>query len=83
MYEKKQQTRKQRKERKNRMKKVRGTKKSKVGAATKKVNNLIRIVFDLITIVILYIENHSGVNLMIKRYEDIKIINVMLDFSPL
>lgn len=37
LYEKKQQTRKQRKERKNRMKKVRGTKKSKVGAAAKKV----------------------------------------------
>lgn len=39
LYEKKQQTRKQRKERKNRMKKVRGTKKSKVGAAAKKVSN--------------------------------------------
>lgn len=37
LYEKKQQTRKQRKERKNRMKKVRGTKKSNVGAASKKV----------------------------------------------
>lgn len=37
LFEKKQQTRKQRKERKNRMKKVRGTKKSKVGAASKKV----------------------------------------------
>lgn len=36
LYEKKTQTRKQRKERKNRMKKVRGTKKSKVGAAAKK-----------------------------------------------
>ncbi|XP_025836973.1 40S ribosomal protein S24 isoform X1 [Agrilus planipennis] len=36
LYEKKQQTRKQRKERKNRMKKVRGTKKAKVGAASKK-----------------------------------------------
>lgn len=39
LFEKKQQTRKQRKERKNRMKKVRGTKKSKVGAAAKKVTN--------------------------------------------
>lgn len=38
LFEKKQQTRKQRKERKNRMKKVRGTKKSKVGAAAKKVS---------------------------------------------
>lgn len=37
LFEKKTQTRKQRKERKNRMKKVRGTKKSKVGAAAKKV----------------------------------------------
>lgn len=37
LYEKKSQTRKQRKERKNRMKKVRGTGKSKVGAAAKKV----------------------------------------------
>lgn len=36
LYEKKQMTRKQRKERKNRMKKVRGTKKAKVGQATKK-----------------------------------------------
>lgn len=36
LYEKKVQTRKQRKERKNRMKKVRGTAKSKVGAASKK-----------------------------------------------
>ncbi|XP_017768360.1 PREDICTED: 40S ribosomal protein S24 isoform X4 [Nicrophorus vespilloides] len=36
LFEKKQVTRKQRKERKNRMKKVRGTKKSKVGAASKK-----------------------------------------------
>lgn len=36
LYEKKQQTRKQRKERRNRMKKVRGTKKAKVGQATKK-----------------------------------------------
>ncbi|KAJ8669767.1 hypothetical protein QAD02_001026 [Eretmocerus hayati] len=36
LYEKQKQTRKQRKERKNRMKKVRGTKKSKVGAAAKK-----------------------------------------------
>lgn len=38
LYEKNKQTRKQRKERKNRMKKVRGTKKSKVGAAAKKVS---------------------------------------------
>lgn len=37
LFEKQKQTRKQRKERKNRMKKVRGTKKSKVGAASKKV----------------------------------------------
>ena len=37
MFEKKKVSRKQRKERKNRMKKVRGTKKAKVGAATKKV----------------------------------------------
>uniref|UniRef100_A0A336MX97 40S ribosomal protein S24 n=1 Tax=Culicoides sonorensis TaxID=179676 RepID=A0A336MX97_CULSO len=36
LYEKKQITRKQRKERKNRMKKVRGTKKAKVGQASKK-----------------------------------------------
>lgn len=36
LYEKQKQSRKQRKERKNRMKKVRGTKKSKVGAAAKK-----------------------------------------------
>ncbi|KAL6438452.1 hypothetical protein ACFW04_004510 [Cataglyphis niger] len=36
LFEKQKQTRKQRKERKNRMKKVRGTKKSKVGAASKK-----------------------------------------------
>ncbi|XP_053677486.1 40S ribosomal protein S24 [Anopheles nili] len=36
LYEKKKMTRKQRKERKNRMKKVRGTKKAKVGQATKK-----------------------------------------------
>lgn len=41
LFEKQKQTRKQRKERKNRMKKVRGTKKSKVGAASKKVNKLI------------------------------------------
>lgn len=38
LFEKQKQTRKQRKERKNRMKKVRGTKKSKVGAASKKVS---------------------------------------------
>ncbi|CAG5107991.1 Similar to RpS24: 40S ribosomal protein S24 (Spodoptera frugiperda) [Cotesia congregata] len=37
LFEKQKQTRKQRKERKNRMKKVRGTGKSKVGAASKKV----------------------------------------------
>lgn len=47
LYEKQKATRKQRKERKNRMKKVRGTKKSKVGAAAKKVNfiklNLIHV----------------------------------------
>ncbi|XP_061645377.1 40S ribosomal protein S24 isoform X2 [Phyllopteryx taeniolatus] len=36
LYEKKKTSRKQRKERKNRMKKVRGTKKSSVGAASKK-----------------------------------------------
>jgi hypothetical protein len=36
LYEKQKATRKQRKERKNRMKKVRGTKKSKVGAASGK-----------------------------------------------
>nr|AAX62458.1 ribosomal protein S24 [Lysiphlebus testaceipes] len=36
LYEKQKVSRKQRKERKNRMKKVRGTKKSKVGAAAKK-----------------------------------------------
>ncbi|XP_022205456.1 40S ribosomal protein S24 isoform X2 [Nilaparvata lugens] len=36
LYKKEKQTRKQRKERKNRMKKVRGTKKSKVGAAAGK-----------------------------------------------
>ncbi|XP_055702807.1 40S ribosomal protein S24 [Phlebotomus papatasi] len=36
LYEKKRPSRKQRKERKNRMKKVRGTKKAKVGAASKK-----------------------------------------------
>lgn len=41
LFEKQKQTRKQRKERKNRMKKVRGTKKSKVGAASKKVSQLI------------------------------------------
>lgn len=40
LFEKQKQTRKQRKERKNRMKKVRGTKKSKVGAASKKVGEL-------------------------------------------
>jgi hypothetical protein len=36
LFEKQKATRKQRKERKNRMKKVRGTKKSKVGAASGK-----------------------------------------------
>lgn len=41
LFEKQKQTRKQRKERKNRMKKVRGTKKSKVGAASKKVGVLV------------------------------------------
>lgn len=46
LYEKQKQTRKQRKERKNRMKKVRGTKKSKVGAASKKVGNTFNFMFD-------------------------------------
>lgn len=46
LYEKQKQTRKQRKERKNRMKKVRGTKKSKVGAASKKVGNTFNFIFD-------------------------------------
>ena len=41
LYEKPKTSRKQRKEKKNRMKKVRGTKKAKVGAAGKKVCNLV------------------------------------------
>jgi small subunit ribosomal protein S24e len=48
LYEKQKQTRKQRKERKNRMKKVRGTKKSKVGAAAKKVLFLFPFLFFII-----------------------------------
>lgn len=47
LFEKKIQTRKQRKERKNRMKKVRGTGKSKVGAASKKVGSF-KIIFFII-----------------------------------
>ena len=47
LYEKPKTSRKQRKEKKNRMKKVRGTKKAKVGAAGKKVCNLLLFLFSV------------------------------------